>query len=113
MKKTLLLLLASVFIIPTVISQEYLARARKDKEWGCIDTKGTWVVNPQFEHIKDFSEGLAAVRKGGEWGFIDKTGSFIVNPQFEDVENFSEGLAAIKKNKALPKLIIDRSVVKC
>ena len=72
--KKIILLISGLFLFNLVFSQDYLARARKDKEWGCIKTDGSWVINPQFEHIKDFSEGLAAVQKGGEWGFIDAKG---------------------------------------
>jgi len=80
-----------------VFSQDYLARARKVKEWGFIKTDGSWAINPQFEHASDFSEGLAAVRNNGEWGFINQQSSFIVNPQFEDVKDFKDDLAAVKK----------------
>ena len=79
MKKVSLLLIGLLFI-NVCFSQDHLARARADKEWGYINTDGKWVVNPQFDHVNDFYNGLAAVEKDGEWGFIDKEGNFKINP---------------------------------
>jgi len=74
--KRISLSIAILFMFNISFSQDQLARARSDKEWGYINTEGKWVINPQFEHVNDFSEGLAAVEKDGEWGFIDKQGFY-------------------------------------
>ncbi len=54
-------------------------------KYGYIDKQGHYVVNPQFDDAKQFSEGLAAVRIGdyrtGKWGFIDIQGHYVINPQ--------------------------------
>ncbi len=55
-----------------------------------------FVVNPQFDDAKRFSEGLAPVKIGDKWGYIDKTGKYVVNPQFLRAEVFSEGLAWVE-----------------
>ena len=57
---------------------------------------GIFVINPQFDDTRPFSEGLAAVRIGDEWGFIDTTGSYVINPQFDIAGRFFEGLAAVR-----------------
>ena len=66
-----------------------MAAVRKGPQWGYIDLKGTYVVNPQFESAHSFDGGLAIVRKGTKWGYIDKKGSIVINPQFDSAENFS------------------------
>lgn len=104
MKRTTLFL-TFLFIASIVFSQSDFARARADKSWGFIDKSGMWVINPQFEHVKDFSYGMAAIRKNGEWGFVDETGMFAVNPQFADVHKFHDGLAAVKGGKEWVLLI--------
>lgn len=65
----------------------------KGQGWGFIDTKGEFVINPQFESAKPFREGLAAVCQNDKWGFIDKTGKIIINPQFEHVSSFYDSKA--------------------
>ena len=65
-------------------------------KWGFIDKTGKYVVEPQFDKIKDFSEGLASVEVGGKWGFINKTGKYIVGSRFDNAGEFSEGLANVK-----------------
>ena len=56
---------------------------------------GTFVINPQFDEARPFSDGLAIVSIGDNWGFIDKTGSFLNDSAFDDASSFSEGLAAV------------------
>lgn len=38
--------------------------------WGFIDTSAEWVIQPQFEDARLFSNGLAAVKKDNLWGYI-------------------------------------------
>ncbi|HPO12187.1 MAG TPA: WG repeat-containing protein [Candidatus Hydrogenedentes bacterium] len=64
------------------------------KRWGYIDKTGAWVIPPQFDYARSFSEGLAAVEKDGKTGFIDKQGKFVLPAQYACASSFSEGLAA-------------------
>jgi hypothetical protein len=86
--KRISLLISALFLFNILFSQDYLARVRKEKQWGCIHTDGSWAINPQFEHIHDFYEGLAAVQKNGEWGFVDGKGTWIINLQFPNAFPF-------------------------
>ncbi|PJB56372.1 MAG: hypothetical protein CO098_14215, partial [Bacteroidetes bacterium CG_4_9_14_3_um_filter_41_19] len=65
-----------------------IAGARIGKEWGFVDQKGTWIVNPQYEKINNFDNQMARVRKAGEWGWIDPSGKYIINPQFANTMDF-------------------------
>ncbi|MCX8122857.1 MAG: WG repeat-containing protein [Spirochaetes bacterium] len=55
-----------------------------------------WIVLPQFENVRNFSEGMAAVQLNGKWGFIDNEGKVIVEPQYDDVGDFHDGMAFVK-----------------
>ncbi len=38
-----------MMLVQLCFSQDYLARARSGKEWGYVNKKGDYIVNPQFE----------------------------------------------------------------
>ena len=61
----------------------------------CSDKQGTFVIKPQFDRTRNFSEGLAAVKVADKWGFIDKQGAVVSKPQFGVAKEFSEDLAAV------------------
>lgn len=52
-------------------------------------------IKPQFDSIRNFSEGLAAARVHGAWGFIDRSGSFVIKPEFYIAYSFVDGLAMV------------------
>jgi hypothetical protein len=66
---------------------------------GFINRQGAIVIKPNFEEVKNFSDGLAAVRVGdqasGKWGFINMKGEFIIKPIFDQAHSFSEGFASV------------------
>lgn len=46
-----------------------------DRAFGYIDTRGRWVIKPQFGvDCQDFSDGLAVVSDGALRGYIDRSG---------------------------------------
>jgi hypothetical protein len=53
-------------------------------KWGYIDSKGTFVINPQFDDADPFQNGLAKVELGkgdqAKIAYIDKTCKFVWNP---------------------------------
>lgn len=62
-------------------------------KFGCIDSKGTVVIEPRYIALQDFSEELAAARISGTYGYINRNGAFVISPQFDYANPFSEGLA--------------------
>jgi len=53
-----------------------------------VDKTGKWIINPQYEKVRDFNNGRAMIRKNGVWGWINKTGSYLINPQFPNAFPF-------------------------
>jgi hypothetical protein len=84
--------------------REGLAPVAKEVEgkrkWGFIGHDGQFVIEPQFNDVRGFSEGLAAVSVGAQWGYIDRTGKVVIAPQFDWAAPFSEGLARVQTGLA-------------
>lgn len=72
-----------------------LTYAEIDKKVGFVDSSGKWVIEPQFDKARAFSDGLAPVANGKTWGYNEK-GEMVIEPQFRDAEVFSDGLAPVK-----------------
>lgn len=85
-------------VLPKKLEDDMLvAPARKDGLWGYIDTKGEWVIEPQFDYADGFSEGLAYVQKDGLGGFIDSSASIVLEvgavSGLDSFQPFQEGFA--------------------
>ncbi|NOU94491.1 DUF3298 domain-containing protein [Paenibacillus sp. LMG 31456] len=64
--------------------------------WGFIDSKGTMVIQPQYEYASDFqNNGLAIVQMNGRNGLINSTGQYVVKPIYDSISPFSEGRAVV------------------
>lgn len=86
--KRFTLIMTALMLVQLCFSQDYLARARSGKEWGYVNKKGDYIVNPQFEKARDFGTLRAMVMKNGEWGWIDNNGKYVINPQFPNAYPF-------------------------
>lgn len=76
---------------------------------GIINTKGEFVVKPEFEAMdegssmlefvykKPFEEtnNLTQVKQNGKWGYVDKTGKMIIKPSFTHADGFENGYAYV------------------
>jgi len=76
-----------------------LAAVKIDGQWGFIDERGVFLIKPEYEDVKPFSEGHAPVRKNGKWGFINLEGTVTVDFQFDDLGELNGGMAAAKLNE--------------
>ena len=81
---------------------EGLAAVFLDGKGGYIDSKGEFVIAPEYIEVYDFSEGLAKVcigpREEMGCGFVDKTGKLVIEPQgrqFFVGDYFSNGYVQI------------------
>jgi WG containing repeat len=82
----------------TMFSAEGLATVKFGGKYGCINTKGDWIIQPMFENMYQFTEGLARVMKGGKYGFINTAGVLVIPFLYDYAQDFSEGLVAVKFN---------------
>ncbi|MHC4561541.1 MAG: WG repeat-containing protein [Planctomycetota bacterium] len=77
---------------------------------GLVDLRGNWVIPPQFDGVRPFSNGRAAVSvgattrwlfddktlySGGKWGFCDRQGKLVAPTIYKAAQDYSEGLAAV------------------
>ena len=70
-----------------------LMTVEKDGKWGAINTKGEWVIQPQFDKMGWFENGVCKATVGDYYGYVDTTGAWVTEPQFiENYDDFSEGL---------------------
>ncbi len=76
-------------------------------EYGIINRRGEFVVNPVYIEIQPATEGLFAAHNAKGFGFIDETGKSIVPFSYQEVTPFSEGTAAVKKDSLW--IFIDRT----
>jgi hypothetical protein len=89
--------------IPTVFEgprpkglRDGIAGVRIDGRWGFIDRSGSFVVKPEYEELRSFSEGCACVRRDGKWGMIDTDGRLVLECQFDELEPLNTGMAPAK-----------------
>lgn len=64
-------------------------------KWGLIDTKGNYVLPPEFDDFIDYNEklDLAVVKQNHRYGVINKNGKWIAAPEYGRIFNYSDGLA--------------------
>jgi len=86
----------AIFRDITKFSEEGLAMAEAaNGDWGFIDKKGNWVIQPVFGGLRGFSNGLAMARRKGKWGYIDEKGIWVIEPIYDHVHPFKEGVATV------------------
>ena len=82
-----------------------LVRIKQDgkTKHGFINKVGEWIIKPQFDKAKQFSEGLALVVINKKIGYINRHGDFVIAPQYDpprnlEFANFKEGFALVLKD---------------
>lgn len=66
---------------------EGLCDGKKGEKRGFYDSKGKWVIAPQFDGVRDFKNGYAAAKMNDKWGMIDKTGKWVIQPTFDGIKD--------------------------
>ncbi|MGL4676493.1 MAG: WG repeat-containing protein [Brevinema sp.] len=67
------------------------------KEYGMINLRGEFVVEPTFLTVRSFVNGFAAVQDRRRWYVIDDQGRFVSRDGFDAVGEFSDGLINVKQ----------------
>jgi hypothetical protein len=65
------------------------AAVKSGGKWGFVDSEGEYVIVPEYEGARSFSNGFAAVKSDGKWGFIDVENKPVIEPIFEDAKDFN------------------------
>ncbi len=81
---------------PTQVFRDRVAGVKIDARCGFIDHSGGFVVRPEYEDLKSFSEGYAPVRQTGKWGMINSDGKLVVDCRFDELGELNGGLAFAK-----------------
>lgn len=80
-------------------------------KYGLMRTDGTWIVEPKFTALGEFSEGLCpAAIKGksiadDKWGYIDYEGNWAIDPKYESAKEFNCGVGIVRDEDGLYWLI--------
>ena len=83
------------------------------ERWGYVNSKGGYIVNPQFEDADFFNDDLARIRSGGgKTGYINKKGEIVIPPTYKSGTAFSDGLAFVVAEGGLPTCIDKNGVTK-
>ena len=91
-----------------------------DNKFGFINSKGQWVIQPQFDayyfsgvytNYRLFGDtGLAMVKKNGKYGAIDKTGKTVIPFKYDELWPVNDGLMVYRENGKYGYLNADSSV---
>src|ERR1700730_258741 len=76
-----------------------LQPAQKGGKWGYANPQGTFLIAPQFDCTKPFSEGIAVVGIKKRFGYIDSNGRFVIPPNYIAAGTFKEGFAWVMTRK--------------
>jgi len=84
--KTLITIALSLLVATGSLAQTYLTQARPadKKEWGYMNEKGEWIIEPKYRKCFKFSEGYAPIYEGKKFFFINPKGETLKT----EVENF-------------------------
>ncbi|KGX83522.1 WG repeat-containing protein, partial [Pontibacillus marinus] len=71
-------------------------------QWGYINKKGSFEIEPQYELAHDFQEnGLAIVQVHNKNGVINTKGEYVVKPDYDYITQYSEGRATVHNEKGV------------
>lgn len=106
MKKIIVSILLLFSAVSAVYGQDYKSFKDKDtKLFGYkVKSSGDWVIEPQFDKARNFSNGVAEVEVDGGTGVIDVNGEFILEPVFRNVHfNYKKELIDAQAFIPLPE----------
>lgn len=64
-------------------------------KYGIIDSRGKYVVAPDYDVIEEESEGLFLASKNEKFGFINNRGDVVISFKYSDALPFKQGVAAV------------------
>lgn len=81
-------------------NEQYYAIVNLDNKFGFIDWQGNETIAPQYDGVRNFSNGLAAVRINGLWGFLNSRNQIVIQPRFKQIiQDFRRESAVVVDGK--------------
>lgn len=70
------------------------------KGYGCIQTNGNYLIEPQYDELKTGGDNFIGYRKNGKWGILNEAGDIIIEAKFQDIGKFENNVTyAVKTNR--------------
>ena len=89
-----------------------LIPVKSGDKWGYVNSKGEYVINPQFDEAFPFSDGVGIVVNDGKVGYINEDGSFLFSTMYKEGTPFRDGLAIVVSEGSAPTCIDKNGNVK-
>lgn len=71
---------------------------KENNLYGAANQAGDIIIEPQYEAMRNFSNGLAAVRKKNKWGYVNQEGEQVIDYLYNEAKDFSvHGVAIVKR----------------
>lgn len=74
------------------IGNENLFPAQSKGKTGFLNSKGDWIIKPQWNEAQQFSDQIATVKNGGDWQLINTSGNQIGSNVWEEIKPFRNGI---------------------
>ncbi|MFK7809495.1 MAG: WG repeat-containing protein [Saprospiraceae bacterium] len=89
----------------TLYDQEFRREAQllcENCSWGYVDTTGSVVVTPQYDHAEEFTSEVGMVELENKWGLVNKEGKTLIPCEFDGIgylEKTENKIIRIHNNK--------------
>ena len=90
-------------------TEDSLLPVQSGTKYGYIDSKGNFVINPQFMEADYFSDNMAKVSLDGKVGYVDEAGEYLIPPRYEMATRFAEGRAWVTSLSEGELCLIDKN----
>lgn len=77
-------------------NENHTAKVKVGDRYGLIDTKGNYLVRPEWDNVWNLQEGVATVQRSGKYGYVNQQGATAIEPMYSDVWSSSFGLIPVK-----------------
>jgi hypothetical protein len=92
-----IILIIILFIAIGCNSPRHIAVVKFGGKFGCIDSKGNWVIKPVWDWIMlgENRNDPILIEKDSLFGYLSNKDQIIISPRFKDASIFYEGLASV------------------
>ncbi len=89
-----------------------LIPVKSGEKWGYINSKGEYIINPQFDEAYPFTDNVAMIKLNDKVGYIDNKGYYIIPAIYKGGTMFSDGLAFVVSEGSDPICIDKQGEIK-